>query len=315
MVDKVKSQHSASQNGPECRIAYPFFHKRREKNAKGLPLKGGPRFDATFMFPKIAADAASCPNYAFLWALAVEAAKKMWPASVDAAGNWVWPQGALYPVKDGDQPLTPKFVPGQTPLTPEQLAQKYAWRKGYWIFEASHMLDPGPKIAKIVNGQLMELPAQTVNGVQMYKSGDWGIPNIHAYAYQNEQFGVNFGFDGFCFTKEGEAIGSSGQRSASQMFGGLAPGGVVAAPVAAPPPMPGAPVAPQAAMAPAAAPQPQAYAPPGPPVAAPQAYAPPMPAAPVAAPPMQPAAAPVAAPPPMPGAPVGAPPLPPMPTR
>lgn len=313
MVEKIKSQHSVSQNGPECRVAYPFFHKRREKNAKGLPLKGGPRFDATFMFPKLAADAASCPNYAFLWALAVEAAKKMWPASVDAAGNWVWPNGALYPVKDGDQPITPKFVPGQPTPSPEELAKKYAWRKGYWVFEASHMLDPGPKIAKVVNGQLLELPAQTVNGMQMYKGGDFGIPNIHAYAYQNEQFGVNFGFDGFCFTREGDAIGSGGPRSAAQMFGGLAPGGMAPAPAMAPPVQPGPP---QAAMAP------QQYAPqaaPPPSVAmtvttAQTGYAP----APVAAPPAMPSPAPqqvAYAPPAVPAMPAGAPPLPPMPTR
>jgi hypothetical protein len=150
--------------------------------------------------------------------------------------------------------------------------EKNAWRKGYWIVEAENFLDPGPRIAKVVNGVVNELPAKSINGVAQYKSGDFGFPNVHAYAYENETFGVNFGFDGFCFTREGDAIGSSGPRSAAQMFGGLAgtvapaaaapgavgmpplpPGGAVAAPVAAPlpPPAPLAPpMAPSAGMPP-----------------------------------------------------------------
>lgn len=309
---KVKSQRSESRNSPcEVRIAYPYFHEKRTKNAAGtlFTKKDGtpnPRFGATFMFPKLDADPTRCANYAFLWGLAVEAAKKMWPQSVDNTGNWVWPDGAQYAVQDGDIPYSRKPKPGTPVLSPEEKAKRNAWRAGYWIVEAEHFLDPGPSIGRVVDGQVLPVLAKTINGVVQYKSGDWGFVNIHAYAYENETFGLNFGFDGFCFTREGEAIGSSGPRSAEQMFGGLAPGGVVAAPVAAPPPMPGAPVAPQAAMAPAAAPQPQAYAPPmpgaptGAPVA-PQAAPPPMPGA--AAPSL----------PPMPGA--AAPPLPPMPTR
>jgi hypothetical protein len=111
---------------------------------------------------------------------------------------------------------------------------------------------------------------------------------------------VNFGFDGFCFTREGEQIGSNGgQKSAQQMFGGVQ--GTL--PAAGPAPMPpGVPAAPQYA-APPAVPTP------GAPSQAPQYAAPP--AAPVAP-------APGAyAPPPMPpvGAPAGAVGLPPIPGR
>jgi hypothetical protein len=158
----------------------------------------------------------------FLWGMAVEAAKKMWPQNVDTAGNWVWPAGAQYAVKDGDVPFASKPKPGQPVPSAEEVAKKNAWRKGYWILEAENFLDPGPRIAKIVNGQVVELPAKVLNGVEQYKSGDWGFPNLHAWAYQNETFGVNFGFDGFCFTREGERIGSSGQKSATQMFGNIA---------------------------------------------------------------------------------------------
>lgn len=283
---KIKSQRSQSVNGPECRIAYPFFHERRTKNAAGQPLKTGPRFDGQFMYPKLSADAATCANYKFLSGLCMEAAAKMWPG----AG---WPAGAIWPIKDGDVPYVSKPKPGQTPLTPEQVAEKNAWRKGYWIFEAANYLDPGPRVAVLLNGQVVEIPARIVNGQSMYKSGDYGIPNLHAYAYQNEQFGVNFGFDGFCFTRPGDAIGNSGPRSAEQMFGGVA--GTVAAPAPAMPGVGATPAMPAA---------PQSYAP-QPPMP-PQTYAPPLapvaPVAPVGPPPVPMAPAPgLPALPPLPG--------------
>jgi hypothetical protein len=271
-----KSQRSASQNSPsEVRVAYPYFHEKRTKNSAGIAFakKDGtpnPRNSATLMFPKLSADPHQCANYMFLWGMAVEAAKKMWPQNVDTAGNWVWPAGAQYAVKDGDVPFASKPKPGQPVPSAEEVAKKNAWRKGYWILEAENFLDPGPRIAKIVNGQVVELPAKVLNGVEQYKSGDWGFPNLHAWAYQNETFGVNFGFDGFCFTREGERIGSSGQKSATQMFGNIAgtvpgmPAGQVTAPgvPSAPPAPPAPPSAPPAMPSPTLAPP---VAPPAPP--------------------------------------------------
>jgi hypothetical protein len=274
---KKKSERSSTQNSPsEVRTAYPYFHEKRTKNAAGQPFlkKDGtpnPRHSATFMFPKLSADPHQCANYLFLWGLAVEAARKMWPQNVDGAGQWVWPQGAQYAVKDGDVPFVPKAKPGQPQPSAEEIAKKNAWRRGYWIVEAEHFMDPGPRICKVVNGQVHELPAKMINGQAMYKSGDFGFVNIHAYAYENETFGINFGFDGFCFTREGEAIGSSGPRSAAQMFGSVAG---MAAPGAAMPsagPAPTAPPVPNvaaggminavAAMTPLAAPVAPAVAP------------------------------------------------------
>lgn len=237
-VVKVKTQRSEAKNTPELRVAYPYLHEKRTKQANGQPLKS-PRYDCVFLLPKLHTDPLSCPNYQFLAALCMEAAGKMWPG----AG---WPQGAVWPVKDGDVPIIPKPKPGVAPLTPEQIAQRNVWRKGSWVFEAASHLDPGPRIAVMQNGQVIEIPARVVNGVQMYKSGDYGIANVSAYAYQNEQFGVNFSLEGVLFTKEGEAIGSSGPRSAEQMFGSVAPmgatmappPGVQTAPPAQPAPMP-----------------------------------------------------------------------------
>jgi hypothetical protein len=168
--------------------------------------------------------------------------------------------------------------------TAEEIAKKNAWRRGYWIVEVENFLDPGPRIAKVLNGTEVELSAKIVNDILMYKSGDFGVGNIHAYAYENNTFGVNFGFDGFCFTREGERIGASGPRSAAQMFGGVAgmvpqstalPGVVQAAP-GAPPMPPAAPVQTYAPVAPAA--------PPLPPAAPLAPAAPPMPPIPGAAP-------------------------------
>lgn len=250
-VVRVKNQRSDAQNSPsEVRVAYPYFHEKRTKNAAGVVFvkKDGtpnPRHSGTFMFPKLSTDAHQCANYLFLWGLAVEAAKKMWPQNVDTAGNWVWPQGAQFTVKDGDVPIVPKPKPGVPTPSADEIAKKNAWRKGFWIVEAENFLDPGPRICKIVNGQVVELPAKSINGAEQYKSGDFGFVNIHAWAYQNETFGVNFGFDGFLFTREGERIGSTGQRSAAQMFGSVAGMAPQAAPLppgagpALPPAMPG----------------------------------------------------------------------------
>lgn len=294
---KIKSQRSDPQNSPrEVRVAYPYFHEKRTKNSAGVLFvkKDGspnPRYSASFMFPKLG-DAAQCPNYNWLWSLAVEAAKKMWPTNLDAAGNWTWPVGAQYSVRDGDIPYISKPKPGVVAATPEQLAVKNAWRKGYWIVEAENFLDPGPRIAKILNGAAADLPAKVVNGVTLYKSGDFGYVNMHAYAYQNETFGVNFGFDGFCFTREGEAIGATGPRSTEQMFGGVA-GTVAPVPGGAPPlpPAAAAPPSPPTAPSPSLAPAPPAASssPPLPPTHA----APPTAPLPPGPPPLPPASPPL----------------------
>jgi len=327
---KKKSERSESKNSPECRGAYLYLHKKRTKNAAGTPLNT-PRFDGTWLFPKLAADAGSCPNYMFLYGLVIEAARKMWPGSVDAAGNWAWPQGGQFPIKDGDVPLQSKPKPGKPIKTPAEIAEANKWRCGYWVIEATNYLDPGPQVAVILNGQAMQVPAQVINGQEVWKSGDWCVVNLHAWAYENETFGVNFGFEGVLFTKPGEKIGKSGQRSAADMFAGVATFGA-APPAAIPgaPPMPGhAPTPmPQGGYVPPPAPgtlppmghapspqqhyaPQQQYAPPPAPPAAPAQYAPPP--VPAAAPPAMPGAGPVqhaAPPPPMPP---GVPPLPPMP--
>jgi hypothetical protein len=287
---KKKNERSAPQNSPtEIRQAYPYFHEKRTKNAAGVlyTRKDGtpnPRFAGVFMFPKLSNDASQCANYTFLWGLAVEAAQKMWPHSIDPnTKQWVWPHGAKLDVADGDIPYQSKPKPGQPPQDPAEVARKNEWRKGYWIIEPENFLpDAKIAVAKIVSGQVVDILARIVNGVEQYKSGDYGIPNVHAYAYENETFGINYGFDGFLFTREGERIGNAGgPKSAAQMFGSVAgtvanssmpstaqmvmPNGAVMAPPAAPvyaaPPAPVAPPpAPPAPSAPvyAAAPPPPA---------------------------------------------------------
>lgn len=270
MADKIKSQRSAPQTAPrEIRVAYCFFHDKRTKNAAGVPFVFGPkhekagqpnpRYSGAFMFPKLSNDPAQCPNYAWLWSLAVEAARKMWPQSVDAAGNWTWPAGARLAIDDGDVPYVKKQLPGQPAQSAEEIAKNNAWRRGYWHVEAENFLNPGPRICKIMGGtetpeafaEVFDTPygrAKTLTTAGAYKSGDFGLPNLHAYAYQNETFGINFGFDGFMFTREGDAIGSAGPRPADQMFGGSAPAsaaGGVAFPTSS------APLSPSAAPAPA----------------------------------------------------------------
>lgn len=233
---KHKSQRSDSKLTPEVRIAFPFVHEKRTKRANGELLKT-PRHDAVVLFPKLHSDPTQCPNYKFLAAHCMEAAGKAWPG----AG---WPQGGKWPIQDGDVPYVAKPKPGVTPKTPEQIAASNAWRKGNWIVEVSHNLDPGPRVAVLQNGQAVEIPAKIVAGVPMYKSGDYGFVSIHAYTYQNETFGANFGFEGVMFTRAGEAIGSAGPRTAEQMFGEVAT--MAAPPAGYAPAAPSAPPAPPA---------------------------------------------------------------------
>jgi hypothetical protein len=254
VVIKKRNERSAPQNSPsEIRQAYPYFHVKRTHQ---------------------------CANYLFLWGLACEAARKMWPQNVDQNGQWVWPAGAQFDVKDGDVPFQSKPKPGQPLPDPVEVAKKNEWRKGYWIVEAENFLpDTKIAVAKIVNGQVVDIVAQSINGVEQYKSGDWGIPNLHAYAFENETFGCNFGFDGFLFTREGERIGNNaGPKSAAQMFGSVAgtvansnmpgataaqqvmPNGAVMAPPAAPVAPPAAPPAPSAPVYAAAPPPPPGMA-------------------------------------------------------
>lgn len=266
---KHKSQRSETALIGEARIAFPFHHEKRTKSAGGKPLDK-PRHDAVVLMPKLA-DAANCSNYAKLAALALEAARKAWPASVDAAGNWMWPQGGKWPIQDGDIPHASKPKPGVPAKTPEQIAASNAWRKGSWIIEVSTNLDPGPRVCVLQNGVASEIPAKVIGGVQLYKSGDYGYVSLNAYSFQNETWGINYGYEGVLYSRPGEAIGSSGPRSADQMFGSVAgmasptapvmpgagppmPPTYAAAPPTAPaaPPAPPAPPMPPGAMAPAA---------------------------------------------------------------
>lgn len=237
MVD-FKSQRSESFNSPEVRIAYPFLHEKRTKRANGAPLKTA-RYDMVLIVPKLNADPSQCANYRFFSDLCVAAATKSW-GSFPAGGHW--------PIQDGDAPMKPKAptVPGAAVTAPKD----YPWRKGSWIVEVTHYMDPGPRVCVMQNGQSIEIPAKVVNGKTMYKSGDYGIVHVHSYSFQNEKFGCNLGFEGVLFTREGEAIGSSGPKSAAAMFGTMAapmqPGPAMAsppvAPVAGPPAAPVAPV-------------------------------------------------------------------------
>lgn len=265
---KHKSQRSETELIGEVRIAFPFHHEKRTKSAGGAPLDK-PRHDAVVLVPKLSADPTQCANYAKLAGLCMQAATKAWGS---------WPTGGKWPIQDGDVPHIAKPKPGVTPLTPEQQAAKNAWRKGSWVIEVSTNLDPGPRVCLLQNGLPNEIPAKVVAGVQLYKSGDYGYVSLNAYSFQNQTFGVNFGYEGVLYTRPGEAIGSSGPRSATQMFGSVA--GMVA---------PSAPAAPGAAPLPPGVPSAAPAAPPAPP-APPAPVAPPLAPAAVAppAPPMPP---------------------------
>lgn len=287
MSSEYKAKRSDSVLTPEIRWAYPWIHEQSTKRANGKPRKS-PIWIISGMLPKLHSDPMQCANYKFLSELLMQAVLR------EPAWNNQFPAGGHWPIQDGDAPHKPAVgVPGQ-PVAPVD-PNKGAWRRGHWLFEASTGLAPGPRVCVMQNGHPVEIPARTINGKQMYKSGDFGHGSIHAYTFWNEKLGVNVGFEGILWTREGEAIGNSGPRSAAAMFGSVA--GTVAQPaqlptVGAPPPA--AAYAPPAAPPQQAAPVAPVYAPPTPPAA---------PVAPTYAAPPSPPLAPAMAPPPAPGAP------------
>lgn len=313
-VVKYKAKRSDSALTPEIRWAYPYLHEKSTTRPNGKP-RAVPVWIVTGLMPKLNPDPAQCANYQFLLRLIMEAASR------EPAWGGQFPQGGHLPIQDGDAPPKPKIgLPGQPAAAVDP--NKGAWRKGHWCFEATTSLDPGPRVCVMQNGQAIEIPAKTVNGRTMYKSGDFGHGSIHAYSFWNEKYGFSYGLEGMLWTREGEAIGSQGPRSAASMFGAVAQVGG-AAPMAAPQPQYApapaygqpAPIAPQ--YAPQPGPAPTMAPPPASP--APQYAAPPV--APVVPyhdngtpnPAYQPATgAPVAPPPGVPAAPSYAPPMPPV---
>lgn len=248
----------------EVQFAYPFLHTKRTKSAAGDPVEK-PHYVVTVKVPKLSPDATKCANYGALAAHCMEAANKAWGS---------WPQGGKWPINDGDIPYTQKLKPGQTPLTPEQTAERNKWRTGHWVIDATNYLDEGPRVAVVQNGIEQEIKSQSVGGQQFYKSGDYGYIFLGAWSFHNKTFGTNYGLEGVCFTRPGEKIGNSGPKSVASMFGGV--GASVGAGMATPPGPP------QPGPAPGSAPMP-----PGMPTAAPPMVAGPAPGM----PPMPPAMA------------------------
>lgn len=243
-MNDYKSKRSDSILTPEIRWAYPNVHEQSTTRGNGKPRKA-PVWVMTGLMPKLNTDPLQCSNYRFLSDLCMQAVTR------EPAWNGQFPAGGHWPVKDGDQP--PRSVPVM-PGTPQAAVDpnKGLWRKGNWFFEVTTTFSP-PRVCVMQNGQAVEIPAKVVNGRTMYKSGDFGIGSIQAYTFFNEKWGVSLSFDGILWTREGEAIGSSGPRSAAQMFGSVA--GMAAPSVAPiPPSVPLPPSTPQQTYTPPVAP-------------------------------------------------------------
>lgn len=276
---KHDTKRSETQLIGEVCLAHVYHHEKKTKSPGGAVLDK-PHFASVVMSPKLG-PAESCPNYKRLADMAMEAAAKAWGG---------WPDGGKWPIEDGDIPYPHKPKPGEKPMTPEQLAERNKWRVGYWCIDVTNYLPTGPKVSVLRNGVLEDIPTQTIAGVQLYKSGDFGYVSMNAYTFHSDKpggkWGVNFSYEGVAYTRAGELIGG-GPKSTAQMFAGLP---VTASPPTAPAPggapaLPTAPTAPSAPVGPG--PIPTAYAAP--------ASSPPMPPA------MPPAGAAVAPPLPIPG--------------
>jgi hypothetical protein len=221
----------------EVRIAYPYVHELMTKTAGGAKIDY-PGYNMTVLAPQLNPDPALCPNYGILAAHVMEAATQSWGS---------WPEGGVWPIENGNVPYPRKTKPGEVPLTAEQIAERNKWRVGYWIIEASSGADYPPQVAMVQNG--VEVPV--TSKAACYKSGDWGYVFLHAYTFwpaPDKKFGANYGFNGVCFTRPGEKIGNSGQRTVASMFGGV--GAAVGTGMAGAAPGPVGPALPQSSSAP-----------------------------------------------------------------
>lgn len=261
-VKKHDTKRSETQLIGEARLAHVYHQEHKTKSAGGALLDKS-HFAAVVMLPKLG-PAESCPNYKRLSDMAMEAATKAWAK---------WPDGGKWPIEDGDIPYPHKPKPGETAMTPEQLAERNKWRVGSWCVEVTNYLKIGPAVEALQNGVRVPVIAQTVAGIELYKSGDYGYVSMNAYSFHSEKgtWGVNFGYEGVCYTRQGERIGG-GPKSTAQMFAGIPVG--AGAPALGPAAAPSPPLAP-----PSAPPLPTASSPP---------LAPPFPMAAAGAPPMPP---------------------------
>lgn len=235
---KHDTKRSAEQS-IEGRIVHCYLHELRTKMASGAPLKR-PHYSLALLVPKLSQDAAQCPNYGRLAAMCMEASSQAWGPA--------WPAGGKWPILNGDVPFEQKSQPGVTPLTPEQIIARNAWRTGCWHIEATSYLKTPVPVCVVKNGVAVDIEAQMLHGVQQYKSGDYGRVLCNTFTFHSTTFGVNFGLNAVQFTHPGDVIGGNGgPREASKMFGavvGVAPAGNVPMPPAAPvaPSLPAPPV-------------------------------------------------------------------------
>lgn len=261
----------------EVRFAYPYVHELMTKTAGGSKIDY-PGYNMTVLVPQLNPDPTLCANYGIVAAHVMEAATQSWGS---------WPEGGVWPIENGNVPYPRKIKPGEVALTAEQIAERNKWRVGYWCIEVSSGADYPPQVAMVQNGAEVPVTSKSAG----YKSGDWGYVFLHAYTFwpaPDKKFGANFGFNGVIFTRPGEKIGNSGQRSIASMFGGVGAG--VGAGMAAAAPGPAVPGQPGPA-APTAPSLPQSATAPLPPGAPPAPPRPPAPPTAPMAPPPPPAAA------------------------
>lgn len=193
-----KTSRSAEFTTPVLRIAYPYVHEKRTKDAdkKDIPVEKQ-KHELVGLVPKLHTDPLQCPNYKLFADIAMQAIA----GCTDFGGQF--PAGGQWPIKDGDQKR-----------------DKYPWQAGHWVVKFSSMFPV--RVALLQGGQPVEIPAKRMPG-QMndaYKSGDYGIVSGQAFTYDEKSKGVKFGFSGVLWVGAGEAIGQV-QRTAAQMFAGV----------------------------------------------------------------------------------------------
>ena len=195
---------------PEFRVSFAHIFAPHVN-----PKSGKPSYGVVALFPKATTNMQALSN------IVSQCASLQWG---DRATAFQWNN----PIHDGDTAI---YVSGDKKGQLKCIANPEI--RGHWTIDMSSLNPVG-----VVDSNVQPIFEQA-----RFYSGCYAVARVNAYAYENEQYGINVGLGALQKTRDGEPL-SSGSLNAEKEF----------API---PQQPGMPPAPQQY-----APAPQQYAPP-----------------------------------------------------
>ena len=209
---------ASNGQGIEVRFAHQYLDVKREKDWLNKLIDSKDReYEVMILIPKRPDDSGQRP---FVGPVSLVA--KVWEAWCQLPGvNGQWSNTARWPILDCD--AINLATGGGRPET-EPYAKNNDWARGCWRINAKSKYP-----VRVFGPDNVDTPRDMLtNQFLQFKSGDFGLVSIHAYAYATGSGGVSFGIEMAKKLRDGDPIGG-GQRSPEEVFGG------VPAPASAPP--------------------------------------------------------------------------------